>query len=431
MKILYLHQYFSTPSMPGGSRSYELARKLVSYGHEVNMITSCRELTSKRGWYQTEESGIKVHWYPVKYSNHMSYTSRIKAFMKFAWVAARKSASIPADVIFATSTPLTIAIPAIYASRRQKIPMVFEVRDLWPKVPIAVGVIKNPVVIRGALWLENIAYRNARRIVALAPGMKTDICSQGFDSNKIDVIPNGADIERFNQVDISAKQIEEQYPFVKKKNVILYIGTIGIVNGVNYIPRLASFVSKAQQGKAIVFIVVGDGKCRNEAIKYAQEMGVLNKNVFFVGQVPKDEVPMWLKLSKATIITYDGPEIVFRDSVSNKYFDSLAAGRPIFANFLGFSTKIAQANGAGLILPKEDMSLATKMLCSCINDPEWLVSASRAALELGRRYFDRNELAKMLELSLKRSVNGSKDNEEPIGMEFERLEKQVYDEAHS
>jgi hypothetical protein len=129
--------------MSGGTRSYEMARRMVAAGHEVQMVTSYREPDANRnGWFKTEEAGIQVHWYPVPYSNHMSFFQRIRAFLSFALAARKKAAKLDGDIIFATSTPLTIALPAVPASRKKKIPMVFEVRDLWLKIPVAVEYLK-------------------------------------------------------------------------------------------------------------------------------------------------------------------------------------------------------------------------------------------------------------------------------------------------
>ena len=130
--------------MSGGTRSYEFARRLVSMGHQVNMITSWRDPDGRNSWFSTNEDGINVHWLPVPYSNSMSYSQRLFSFFRFAILSARKAASLPADVVFATSTPLTIVLPAFYASRCQSVPMVFEVRDLWPELPIAMGALRNP-----------------------------------------------------------------------------------------------------------------------------------------------------------------------------------------------------------------------------------------------------------------------------------------------
>jgi len=185
--------------MSGGTRSYEMARRLVKEGHEVHVITSNRDggSTGKSRWYQTIEEGIHVHWLQNIYSNKMGYVERIKSFLRFAVLAANKTASIPVDVVFATSTPLTIAISGVYASKKHRVPMVFEVRDLWPEVPIAIGAIKNPIIKKLARRLESFAYKNSHRIIALSPGMKEGIARTGFPSNKISVIPNSCDFDIF------------------------------------------------------------------------------------------------------------------------------------------------------------------------------------------------------------------------------------------
>lgn len=133
--------------MSGGTRSYEMARRMVAAGHEVHMITSYREQGEcRKDWCQTDESGIQVHWYPVPYSNLMGFAQRLKAFFAFALAARRKASELESDILFATSTPLTIAPSAVPAARKKRIPMVFEVRDLWPEMPIASGVLRNPML---------------------------------------------------------------------------------------------------------------------------------------------------------------------------------------------------------------------------------------------------------------------------------------------
>src|SRR5680860_1523682 len=106
MRIVYLHQYFNTPEMPGGTRSYEMARRLVAWGHEVHMITSDRS-RDRGDWCVTDENGIQVHWLPVAYSNTMDFQKRLQAFLRFAAKAARRAATIDCDVVFATSTPVS------------------------------------------------------------------------------------------------------------------------------------------------------------------------------------------------------------------------------------------------------------------------------------------------------------------------------------
>lgn len=186
MRIIYLHQYFNTPEMQGGTRSFEMARRLVKAGHAVHMVTSKRDADDHAGpvWEESEETGIHVHWCRVPYSNRMSFTQRIQAFARYAWLAGKRAASLPADVVFATSTPLTVAGPAVRVARKLRVPMVFEVRDLWPDVPIALGVLRNPILKASARWLERYAYRHATRIVALSPEMKKGVVRKGYPTER-------------------------------------------------------------------------------------------------------------------------------------------------------------------------------------------------------------------------------------------------------
>lgn len=396
MRIIYLHQYFNTPFMGGGTRSYEMARRLVAKGHQVEMITTWREQNNKTDWFTTEEAGIRVHWLPVLYSNRMKYRDRIKAFLRFARASARKAVSLKGDVIFATSTPLTIAIPALYAGKRQKIPMVFETRDLWPDVPIAMGVLKNRIMITLSRWLEKAAYKNAAAIVALAPGMKESISKKNISKEKIYVIPNGCDFDIFSPAEVESHSIPNLKPENSQAKVIMYIGTMGLANGVEYIPKLAVELEKKEPDHPFIFYLIGDGRLRQRSEDFAAKAKVLNRKVFFIDTLPKHELAKYLQAADATIMTYAGPEIIFRDSVSNKFFDSLAAGKPVIANFTGFSSKTAQENGAGFILDNTPETAAGELL-KLNRQPETFKEAGKAAYKLANQRFSRDKLADELE----------------------------------
>lgn len=402
MRVVYLHQYFNTPAMAGGTRSYEMARRLVAAGHDVHMVTTWREPTERRGWFVTEEAGIHVHWLPVRYSNHMAFADRMRAFFRFAWSAARRAACIPADVVFATSTPLTIALPGYYASRRQRIPMVFEIRDLWPDVPIAVGALNNRFLVKLARGLEQFAYRSSERVVALAPGMRETVIARGVAPDRVTVIPNGCDFDVFD----SRREETDALVLPRPGTAIVYAGTMGLANGVEYIPQLAAELSRVCGTARVNFYLIGDGGRRGVAEGEAERLGVLNETVFFIGSVPKREAARWLRAADATIMTYAGPEILYRDSVSNKFFDSLAAGKPVFANFRGFSTLTAEAAGAGFILDA-DPARAAGELCDLIRREGALLDAGEAAYDLARTRFSRDDLAADLQKVLRDTVDGA------------------------
>ena len=79
MKILYIHQYFNTPKMPGSTRSYEFAKRLVDRGDTVYMITTNWQGISNSSYSLIE--GIHVYWAPLSYNNKMSYLNRIVIFI--------------------------------------------------------------------------------------------------------------------------------------------------------------------------------------------------------------------------------------------------------------------------------------------------------------------------------------------------------------
>lgn len=396
MRIIYLHQYFNTPDMAGATRSYEMARRLVSAGHEVRMVTTWREPSRERGWLITHEAGIEVHWLPVEYSNKQTYSQRIRAFLRFATAAARRAASLPGDVVFATSTPLTIALPGLYAARRRRVPMVFEIRDLWPEVPIAVGALRNPVGIWLARRLAKTAYRHSVSIIALAPGMKAAICANGVDPDKVTVIPNGCDFDLFSREHAQPIRMPRDQPEIR---AVVYAGTMGLANGIEYIPRLAAELRRLAGQDPARFFLIGDGSHRERAERLAESLGVRGSAVVFLGVLPKRETARWVAAADASIMTYDGPEIMFRDSVSNKFFDALAAGKPVLANFSGFSTQTATAAGAGFILSRDPRE-AAKALLPILADRCRLRAAGESAIQLARERFSRDALATQLEAVL-------------------------------
>ncbi len=239
MRILYLHQYFNTPAMAGSTRSYEIGRRLVSAGHTVEMITSARESSAGSGWFITDEAGMRVHWLPVPYSNHMSYGARIAAFARFALGAAQRAASLAGDVVFATSTPLTIALPAAWAARRLGVPMVFEVRDLWPEVPIAMGALRDPVSRFAAHRLERFAYTRSARVVALSPGMADGVAKTGYPRERIAVVPNAADLDVFQRDVSHGLAWRRRLGIEENKLLVAYMGTLGRANAVTYLVEVA------------------------------------------------------------------------------------------------------------------------------------------------------------------------------------------------
>ena len=129
----------------------------------------------------------------------VSYRGRLAGFVRFALAATRAARGVERpDVIYATSPPLTMALPAIAASRRHGAPFVFEVRDLWPEAPIQMGALTNPAGVRAARALERFVYRRAAHVVALSPGMREGVIAAGKPPDQVSLIPNASDLELFS-----------------------------------------------------------------------------------------------------------------------------------------------------------------------------------------------------------------------------------------
>ncbi|MCC2597541.1 glycosyltransferase family 4 protein [Pusillimonas sp. MFBS29] len=394
MKIVYLHQYFKTPDMAGGTRSYEMARRLVSWGHEVHIVTSRAELRAEAlDWHTELIDGINVHWFNNSYNNTMGFYARIRSFFRFAYAAAKKSALLRGDLVFATSTPLTIALPGVYAAKKSKCPMVFEVRDLWPEVPIALEVIKNPLLIYASRALELFAYKNSAHIVALSEDMANGIVKRGIERNKVSVIPNSADLDLFDPNHIRPGLFKMLKPELLRRPMVLYPGTLGRVNGVSYLVQLAEAVRPLNSD--ISFVVIGEGAELDKVKKLAVQNGTLGCNFFHFPPMPKVELVNAFRDSVAIISLVIDVEALEANS-ANKFFDGLAAGKPIIINHGGWQKELIEVESLGVVLPR-DVTEAALVLSRFLKNKDLVHQSGENARRIAKDRFSREDLAKRLE----------------------------------
>ena len=400
MRVTYLHQYFNTPSMAGSTRSYEMARRLVLMGHEVSIVTSWRKDNSRgKDWFVTQEDGITVHWLPLPYSNRLTYRQRIHAFLRFAWAAGRRAAALPADIVFATSTPLTIALPAVYAAKRQAVAMVFEVRDLWPELPIAMGALNSPLLRGLARALEKFSYRHSKAVIALSPGMRDGVAATGYPIDRITVIPNSADLDRFFPDAHMKRQFRRLHDIGERDVLVVYAGTLGRINGVSYLVDLAAALSEV---KNVRFLIVGDGQEAEQIRAYAAQRGCLGLNFHMMPEVSKAEIAgvfAAADIAVSTIIPL--PEL--EANSANKFFDGLAAGCCVAVNHGGWQADLLREHQAGFQLPRAIDQAAAELMDWALQ-PERIATAGQRARMLAERLFSRDLLARELERVLMRSA---------------------------
>lgn len=407
MKILYLHQYFNTPDMKGGTRSYEMARRMVAAGHEVHMVTSRKDGSLKEGvWKHEVIDGINVHWLPVEYNNNMSYLRRIVAFFKFALKAGKKAINIGGDIIFATSTPLTIAIPAVQAKKKLRVPIVFEVRDLWPELPIAIGALKSPVTKYLAKKLELFAYKHSDHVVGLSPDMCEGVIKAGYPRSKVSNIPNSCDFALFEGNEDAGKQFRRENEWLGNRPLVLYTGTLGHINKVSYLVEVAHQMLKIDSN--VRFLILGDGVEEKKIMNLAIDLGVFKKNLFMIPKIPKKEVPS--VISAATVCTsLFAPIKEMWANSANKFFDALASKKPIVINYGGWQKDLMLEEGFGLVLPEADYLSAAEQLYAFISDNNKLENNARKGYEVGKRLFARDKLAAELIQVLENTQSYVKD----------------------
>lgn len=317
------------------------------------------------------------------------------AFSKFAIAATKKAISIKdSDIIFATSTPLTIAIPGVIASKVKKTHMVFEVRDLWPEVPIAMGVLNKQYQIYLAKFLEKWAYNNSEHVIALSPGMKEGVIKTGYPDSKITVIPNSADNSLFEVNESEYLKFLAENTWLPKGKILIYTGTFGMVNGLKEAINIAIELKK--RNSDISILLIGDGVEYDEVYKYAENNNVLNETVFIIKQVPKCEIPFYLKYASiASSFAIDIPAI--QANSANKFFDALAASKPILINYGGWQKEIIEKNQCGIVGWKKTKNEVVNELENLLNDTQKYNQACINAKELALNEFSRDNLAEKLQ----------------------------------
>lgn len=399
IKIMYLHQFFATPCSSFGTRSYEFARRFVANGHDVRMITTPaympEEYRNKEKKLRTQEfEGIDAVILPIKYANQMSYQARVRAFIKFAFLSSLEALRYKPDVIFATSTPLTIIIPALVAKLRWRKPMVFEVRDLWPEAPIAIGALKNPLMIGIARAMEWVAYHSAIHVVALSDDMKKGVIRRGISEDQISVIPNSSDTQLFDVASEAGLPVREKLGLSDDHKLVVYTGTFGIVNHIVYLVEVAAAMREISSN--IRFLFVGSGNRKHEAVQQARELGVLGDNLEIWDPVPKTEIPSILAASSIATSTVQNNKALWPNS-ANKIFDAMAARKPIAINHGGWQADLIEETGTGVVMDPSDPVKGAKALADFLLDEERLAKGSRAARELAYSRFSRDRLAEELE----------------------------------
>lgn len=407
MRVLYFHQHFSTPAGSTGTRSYEMAQRLIARGHQVTMVCGSGKMArsglegSQRGGFRRGlVDGIDVIELDIPYSNYDGLLKRSWLFALFALRSIKLALTLDYDLLFATSTPLTAGIPGIVMKLFRNKPFVFEVRDLWPELPREMGVIRNPLVLSAMGVLEWLSYHSANACIGLSPGIVKGIMRRGISADKVAMVPNGCDLELFepkrNEV-LRAEGID------KDDFVAVFTGAHGMANGLGAILDAAAELKKKSRND-IKLLFIGDGKLKPGLVKRAVAEGL--DNCLFMDPVPKTVLTAYLKGADAGLMTLANVPAFYYGTSPNKFFDYIAMGMPVINNYPGWLAEMITEHKCGLAVPPDNPQAFAAAIEKMADDRTMARQAGINARTLAELKFDRTDLGNQLVDRLERVYQG-------------------------
>jgi hypothetical protein len=357
MKILYLSPIFEISDEPGSDRYFYNLNGLAQKGHQVRVITS--SVIYKQACLRPELKGrivtqkkigkieaIYLWSYPNIRGNFVRRLIYLISFMVLA-VITGLFVELP-DVIYTPNSPGMVGYAGYILARLRRVPLVFEVADVWPEAGIVMGTISSPILISLMRRMEYQCYNYANRITALTQGIKRYIEAKGYSPEKIILVTNGVDPDFFLMAKSENSGALRTKYSLEGKFVLGYLGAHGHYNSLWTIIETAKHLKDDER---FAFVLIGDGDYKAILVRMVQEFGL--KNTILLPPIPRIESPEYLAMADAFLLPNRRGDF-FRMNLPNKLFDFLMSGRPIVVAGEGETADIVQAANAGMVVPAED-----------------------------------------------------------------------------
>jgi glycosyltransferase involved in cell wall biosynthesis len=389
--VLYLHQHFSTPAGATGTRSFAMARALSARGHAVTV--ACGSYAGadtglhggfRRGRREGRVGAFRVVEFAIPCGNAQGFAPRAAAFARYAARASALALSGSWDVVVASSTPLSVALPALVARHGRGVPFVFEIRDPWPELPRAMRVGSPP------LWfamdrLADAACRSAAAVVALSEGMAATAVAHGAGPAAVSVVPNGADLDLFGP------QVAPWRPAEARSGEALavYAGAHGRANGLDLLLRAAALLRA--ESAPLRLLLVGEGSEKPRLMAEAAAAGL--GNVSFLDPLPKPRLAALLAGCQIGVQCLAAVPEFAEWTAPNKLMDYLAAGLPVVAAMDGRAARLLSEGPCGIATPPGNAEALAGALASLAASPARRAAMGAAARAQAVRRWDRRLLA--------------------------------------
>ena len=388
MHITVFSQYHTNPDCPATSRHYTLLAHIAKT-HRVTLLTTpawrSQRLTQKFPWVP---EGVELREADVRYDNKMGPARRALAFAQYAAWAVREGLRIDKpDVIWGISTPLTAAWAAAQVARWRRVPWVFEVQDLWPAFPIAMGAVPTELARRQLYQLEKRLDNRARHILPLSPDMTRYVTDLGIPAAKVTTVLNGTDLELAARATPAAVTQLRQEQGLAGKRVVLYAGTFGRANDIPTLVTAAETI--AATDAEIVWLFLGHGFF--EPLIAAAAARWPGRIRLVRGQA-RHAVLGWFALAEVSVVSFLGLPVLDSNSPA-KLYDSLAVGTPVIVTNAGWTKKLVEQHACGWYVPAGDAPALAVKLQKLLYQPEALVQAGANGRALAAQEFDRQRMA--------------------------------------
>ncbi len=400
MRILYFTQYFPPEVGATQTRAFEMSRYLARQGHRVTVVTEVPNHPSGiipphyrgRLFERRREQGVDVLRLWVWTSPHKSFGSRMRFYLSYMAMAGLAGSLIKGryDLVYATSPPLFVGAAGLAAHFARRIPLVFEVRDLWPESAVALGELHNKWAIVAAEKLESLLYRRARRVVAVTQGIERRLVERGVPPHKTALVPNGANTDLFRYTEAGRAKVRAELG-LEGKFVVLYAGIHGIAQGLETVLQAADLL---RGDPDLQFVFVGEGPRKGALLSMKSKLGL--SNVRFVPEVPAEAMPAYLSAADCAVVPLRD-EPLFRGALPSKMFEAWACRRPVLLAVAGEAADLLRDARGGLSMRPEDPEALAAAIRYLRTHPEEAAAMGHRGRDYVVRRYSRREQARKLE----------------------------------